>query len=188
MNSQPWPARYQAEKPMFRFFWSTYTIKSHGELRLYARQKAFRLKETINVYTDATQTHCRLQISARNVIDFSATYDVTDATTGERVGSLQRQGIKSFFRDSWIINDQYNQQIGAIQEDSKALALIRRLFLRWIPQSFHITVGGHPAGTIRQRFRFFKLTYDVDHEHGQLDNRLGLAASILLLAIEGRQK
>lgn len=187
MTSEPWPDRYQAEKPMFRFFWSTYTIKSNGRLCLYARQKAFRFKETINVYTDTTQTHCRLHISARNVIDFSATYDVTDATTGERVGSLQRQGVRSFLRDSWIINDGYNQPIGAIQEDSTMLALFRRVFLRWIPQTFQITVGGHPAGTIRQKFRFFKLTYDVDHEHGHLDNRLGLAASILLLAIEGRQ-
>ena len=187
MSNELWPARYQATKPMFRFFWSTYKIMTHGELRLFARQKAFRLKESINVYTDASQTHCRLQISARNVIDFSATYDVTDATTGENVGSLQRQGMKSFLRDSWIINDRHNQPIGTIQEDSGALALIRRLFLRWIPQTFHITVGGNPAGTIRQRFHFFTLTYDVDHEHEYLDNRLGLAASILLLAIEGRQ-
>jgi hypothetical protein len=173
---------------MFRLFWSIYRIWQDGSLKFYARQRAFRLKEAIDVYTDSTQSHCPLQIRARNVIDFSATYDVTDTTTGEAVGSLQRQGMKSFLRDSWIIRSCQGDEIGRIVEDSGALALFRRLFFRWIPQAFHITVHGQPAGTIQQRFRFFKLTYDVDHEHGSLDNRLGIAASILLLAIEGRQK
>ncbi len=39
------------------------------------------------------------------MLDFSASYQVTDSTTGEVIGSLRRKGWSSLFRDSWEILD-----------------------------------------------------------------------------------
>jgi hypothetical protein len=67
------------------------------------------------------------------------------------------------------------------------LAIIRRLFLPIIPQTFHIQVNGQDVGKIKQRFAFFSLIYDVDMANIPFDRRLGVAITVLLLAIEGKQ-
>ena len=188
MQPNEWPTHYIAEKPWFNLFGRTYKIFQNGQLSFYVRQKLFRLKEAINVYSDESMQHVRPKIQARNVIDFSATYDVTDETTQERVGSFSRKGFRSMLRDTWTILDVDGLEIGQIKEDSTLLAVIRRVFLKLIPQTFHVSIHGAEAGIIKQRFNIFKLVYDVNIKPEHLDPRLGVAASVLLMAIEGRQK
>lgn len=187
MTTPHWPHTYVAERPFFSLFGRTFKILSNGELVFYVQQKLFKLKEAINVYSDSSKEHSRLEIKARNVIDFSATYDVTDSETQEHVGSLSRKGFRSMFRDTWLIQTNDGTEIGKIEEDSGILAIIRRLFLKIIPQTFHVSVGNERVGTIQQRFNLFKLVYKVNIQRDSLDPRLAIAASVLLLAIEGRQ-
>ena len=188
MQSNEWPTQYVAEKPWFNLFGRTYKIFHNGQLSFYVRQKLFRLKEAINVYSDASMQHVKLKIQARNVIDFSATYDVTDEATQERVGSFSRKGFRSMLRDTWTIHDVDGLEIGHIREDSTLLAVIRRVLLKLIPQTFHVSINGTEVGIIKQRFNIFKLVYDVSIKPEHLDPRLGVAATVLLMAIEGRQQ
>ena len=113
-----------------------------GQLVLYSEQKAFKLREDIRLYSDETKAEELITISARSIIDFSAAYDVVDATTGERVGALRRKGLSSILRDEWLILDVDEIELGRINECSEC----------------------------------------------QLAPRLGLAAAVLLCAIEGRQQ
>jgi len=182
-----WPAQFRAEKPFFNPFGRTFKIHHDGKLAFFVRQKLFRLKEAIKVYSDDSMDHLRLEIQARNVIDFSATYDVTDPATGTTVGSLSRKGLKSMIQDTWTIRNATGDEIGLIEEDSRLLALLRRFLFNIIPQTFNVTVHGQQVGSIRQRFNLLKLVFDVDFNTEELDPRLGVAASVLLLAIEGRQ-
>lgn len=99
---------------------------SSEELVLYSQMKAFKLKEDIALYTDESMTKELLRIKARNVIDFSATYDVHDSETGEHLGSLRRKGLKSIVKDEWVLLDSKDTEIGLIKEDSTAMALLRR--------------------------------------------------------------
>lgn len=179
---------FVAKKALFSFFGSSfYLYGTDGNLRFYVKQKAFRLKEQIGVFTDEAQSDKALGIQARSIMDMSATYDVTDEKTGEAVGALRRQGLKSILRDSWQILDASGAEIGTVQEDNVAMALIRRfLGSGLIPQHFVIRVGGEVAGKIDGRFNPFQLAYDVSFEPA-LDARLGVATVVLLLAIEGRQ-
>ena len=71
---------------------------SRGEIVLYARQKAFKLKESITVFGDAAQTRALYRIDADRVLDFGARYTVVDASTGETVGTVRRQGMRSIWR------------------------------------------------------------------------------------------
>ena len=91
-----------------------------GNVAFYSKQKAFKLKEDIRVYTGEDMQTEVLTILARQIIDFSAAYDVVDPTTNVKVGALKRKGMKSIVRDEWIIMDAQDREIGLIQEDSTA--------------------------------------------------------------------
>lgn len=157
-------------------------------LRFFVKQKAFKLKEAIKVFADEDMTDEQLRIQARNVMDFSGTYDV-ETPEGEHIGALKREGMKSMLRDEWKILDSSDEVIGTIQEDSQGKALLRRFLSNLIPQTFHVDVGGEQVATFEQRFWPFSPQYDIDFSANddRLDPRLGIAAVVLLLAIEGRQ-
>jgi uncharacterized protein YxjI len=162
-----------------------------GALAAYVEQKAFKLKEDITIFGDEEKTRPLLKIKARSVLDVSATYDVADAASGQTVGALRRKGLKSIVQDEWSVLDTGDNEIGTIKEDSTMMALLRRFLSNLIPQSFHIHIGGQPAGVIKQRFNPFVLQHDVDLRADagkRFDRRLALAAVVLLLAIEGRQE
>lgn len=183
--------QYQARRKV----WTLFTPKFHiydpfGHLVAYVEQKAFKLKEDITVFADEQKQRSLLHIQARQILDFSAAYDVADATTGEKVGALRRKGLKSILRDEWLLLDPSEREIGLLQEDSALNATLRRFLSNLIPQRYHIRLNGQDAGFIRQHFNPFVLKHDVDLRADtgrRLDRRLALAAVVLLLAIEGRQ-
>jgi uncharacterized protein YxjI len=162
-----------------------------GELVLFSEQKMFRLKEDIRVYADETKMQEVLQIKARQIIDFSAAYDVMDVTEGVKVGTLRRRGWKSMLRDEWEVLDASEQVIGLLFEDNASLALLRRLLLgSLLPQNYDLTIGEQRVADLRQRFNLFAYQLDLDFSMDasrQFDRRLGISAGILLAAVEGKQ-
>lgn len=160
------------------------------ELQLYCKQKAFKLKEDIRLYTGEDMQEEVLTISARAVIDFSAAYDVVDTKSGVKVGALQRRGMKSILKDEWMILDANDQQIGLISEDSMGMALLRRFLTGLIPQNFDVVVDGKKVMLLKQNFNPFvyRLTVDFSMDKDNtVDRRIGMAAGLLIAAIEGRQ-
>lgn len=75
-----------------------------GNLVLYVKQKAFKLKEAVTVFADAGQTQPLFTINADRVIDFSATYHMA-ATNGFQVGTIKRQGMRSIWRSHYELYD-----------------------------------------------------------------------------------
>lgn len=188
------------------FQYSSYLLKRQvlaltGTLRLYApdgqmvlfgRQKMFRLREDIRVYADEAKTQELLYIQARQIIDFSAAYDVIDSQYQTKVGALRRRGLHSMLRDEWEVLDALDQPIGVLLEDSMQRALLRRLLLgTLLPQDYDIRIGEQRVADLRQRFNLFRYELDLDFSFDSaraLDRRLGIAAGILLATIEGRQE
>ncbi|MNJ42338.1 hypothetical protein [Paenibacillus fonticola] len=163
---------------------------ANQELIMFSQMKAFKLKEDIRLYSDESMSEELLTIQARNVIDFSATYDVKDARTGEHIGSLRRKGMKSILKDEWIIQNSAEAEIGRIKEDGRLFALLRRFLTSLIPQSYNVEVNGSRIATFKQNFNPFVMKINVDFSSDPaytLDRRLGLAASVLLCAVEGKQ-
>jgi uncharacterized protein YxjI len=162
-----------------------------NELVLYTHQKMFKLREDIRVYADELKTRELLNIQARQIIDFSAYYDVFDSQYATKVGGLRRKGFRSLVQDQWEVFDPTEQQIGLLKEDSVNRALVRRFLLgNLLPQDYDLTIGSDCVADYRQEFHLFHYVLDIDfqadHDH-KLDRRLGLAAAILLAIIEGRQ-
>ena len=180
-------------KKFFKIFGEAFHIYDQQEqLLFYSKLKAFKLKEDIRLYADEKMQQELLVISARQILDISAAYDVTDATTGQRVGTVQRRGLKSIFRDEWVVTDPSGNELAKIMEDSTALALVRRFIdfaTIFLPQKYHIEMGGQTVATFKQHFNPIvqKITADFTSAPPLLDRRLGLAALVLICAIEGRQ-
>lgn len=160
-------------------------------LVLFSEQKMFRLREDIRVYADESKMQEVLTIKARQIIDFSAAYDVMDSTTGEKVGVLRRKGWRSMVRDEWEVLDANDQLRGLLFEDTIQLALLRRLLLgSLLPQNYDLTIGETRVADLRQRFNLFRYELDLDFSMDPahtLDRRLGIAAGILLATVEGKQ-
>lgn len=163
-----------------------------GNLVLFSEQKMFKWREDIRVYADEAKTQEVLSIKARQIMDFSAAYDVVDSATGEKVGALRRKGLRSLLRDEWEVLDANDGVKGLLFEDSMGLALLRRLLLgNWLPQNYDITFGEMRVADLRQEFNLFRYELNLDFSMDTtrlLDRRLGLAAGILLAAVEGRQE
>ena len=163
---------------------------SDHNLLLYTKQKAFKLKEDIRIYSDESMSEELLSIQARQMIDFSAAYDVIDVQEGKKVGALRRKGLRSILRDSWEFLDEHDNSIGKIEEDSMGMALLRRFLSNLIPQRFSASNNGTDLASFRQDFNPFIFRLRVQMASGadeRIDPRLVLAGGILLAAIEGRQ-
>ena len=106
-----------ARKNFFNFIHQWFTIMDpQGNVLLYTKMRAFKLKEDIRVLGPDKQTEL-ISLRARQVLDFGATYDVTDSVTSEKVGSLRRRAMKSLIKDEWQILDTNDQEVGVITED-----------------------------------------------------------------------
>ncbi len=163
-----------------------------GRLVMFSEQKMFRLREDIRVYSDEGKSQEVLSVKARQILDFSAAYDVVDTEMNQKVGVLRRRGLRSILRDEWEVLDANDRLIGKLFEDSVPMALLRRFLLgSWLPQNYDITVGDTRVADLKQRFNPFRYELDLDFRMdttNRLDRRLGLAAAILLAAVEGKQK
>lgn len=168
----------------FRFF------APDGKLLLFSEQKMFKLREDIRVYSDESKAQEVLMIKARQIVDFSAAYDVVDSATGQKVGALRRKGLASILRDEWEVLDAGDVVLGKLMEDSMGLALLRRFLSNLVPQNYDILFGTDRVADLKQNFNPFTYSLNIDFSMDtdqRLDRRLGLAAGILLAAVEGRQ-
>lgn len=183
--------RYLVRRKIFKLFGAAFHIYDpHGGVAFYSEMKAFKLKEDIRIYTGEDMLTEILTIQARQILDFSAAYDVFDPVANTKVGALKRKGLKSIFKDEWIIMDAEDREIGFIKEDSAALAFLRRFLSGLIPQTYYGELHGEQVCLFKQNFNPFVVKINLDFsmdEKGLLDRRLGIAGAVLLCAIEGKQ-
>lgn len=183
--------KYTLRKKFFKVFGASFKIfDNDGSLKFFVKQKAFKIREDIRVYSDESMSEELLLIKARNIIDFSACYDVVDSKSNVIIGSFKRKGLKSIIKDEWMILDTNNLVIGMIHEDSMLLALLRRFITTLIPQTFEGIINNNKVFEFKQRFNPFILKMDLDFTFDTmnlLDRKMGIAACVLLGAIEGRQ-
>lgn len=88
-----------------------------GNLVMYVKQKAFKLKEAVTVFADQGQTQPLYTINADRVLDFSASYHMA-ATNGFQIGSIKRQGMRSIWRSHYDLFDPSGQPTVSIREEN----------------------------------------------------------------------
>lgn len=185
--------QYYIRRKIFSFLGQKFYIYDKNDAMVgFVKQKAFKLKEDIRVFETPDCQRELLVIQARQIVDFSAAYDIYDPVNREKVGALRRQGLKStFFKDSWEVLDENDNPVGKIEELGGALATLRKWIeiLSIIPQEFSLQYGDLEVAHFEQNWNFFvpRLTVDFLGGPEEIDRRLGLGAAVLICAIEGRQ-
>lgn len=192
-NAQP-GERYTIRRKVLKIFGAAFHVYDpQGALVAYCKQKAFKLREDIRLFTDESMNQPLLVIKARSMMDFSTVYDVT-TPQGQVMGSLRRKGLKStFVRDTWLVFDRQGQEIAKLQELGSIVPVLRR-FVDYVslffPQKYDLTAAnGTRIAHFRQHFNPFvyRLGVSVVADDAQLDDLVILAAGSLIAAIEGRQ-
>jgi len=183
--------RYYLKRQVLALTGKIRLFAGDGKLVGFAEQRMFRLREDIRIYDDELKQRELLWIQARQILDFSAAYDVIDSWQSTKVGALRRRGFRSMLRDHWEILDADDRLIGTLREDSAAKAALRRLLLgSLLPQRYDVFIGETAVANFSQRFNLFRYEVDLDFSADLsrlLDRRLGLAAGVLLATIEGKQ-
>jgi hypothetical protein len=85
-----------------------YVQDASGAEVCYVKQKLFRFREKVEVYTDSSRKQLLSTIQADRIIDFNANYAFIQAD-GARLGSVRRRGLRSLWRAHYeILDDQGN--------------------------------------------------------------------------------
>jgi hypothetical protein len=180
----------QSQYTIRRKFWSVFervfrVFTGDGQLIMYIQHPLLALREEFLVYADEAKTRPLLRVKSRQVIAINFSYDVSDAQTGQLLGSVQKRGLRSILRDKFVILDPFGAEIGFAEE--QGAALLRRLFP--ILLSKHaIFVAGEQVAFIRQQFRLFTKEFTVTARPSSVDPRFVLAVALLALIGEARRE
>lgn len=71
-----------------------------GRSLIYVKQKLFKFKEKVEIFTDKTKSQKLATIQANKVIDWSARYFFHN-NQGESIGSVGRKGMRSLWKASY---------------------------------------------------------------------------------------
>lgn len=181
--------QYTFRRKFFRIFGGEFHVyDSAGKLAFYSKQKAFRLREDIRIFSDESMSKELIAIKTPNIIDAWATYNITDSETGEMVGSLRRKLFMSMFKDEWVLLSPAGQEIGKMVEESWLSAFLARVVIL-MPQTYNIlSADNRLQAVVSQHFNPVILKYTMSILPGcAMDRRLIVTAGILLTAIERRQ-
>ena len=100
---------------------------AEGREQAFVRQKLFKLKEEINVFSNESRTQLNYKIKADRWLDFSTTYRFFDAKDKE-IGCIARRGLKSIWRASYQIYDEDRQPDFSVKEKSPMIKVLDGIF------------------------------------------------------------
>jgi uncharacterized protein YxjI len=166
-----------------------------GFTKAYVKQKIFKLKEHVEVFSDETRSTLLYNIRANKWLDFNTTYSF-EKPDGTSIGRLARKGWRSLWKAHYELYDEREQQDLIITEKN-AWVKVMDGFLSEIPilgifsgYFFNPTyLVSRPDGTLVATFkkeasfwgRKFLLTPDAAFEQGEEQRiQLGLMMMALL--------
>ncbi|GAK77897.1 hypothetical protein JCM19275_553 [Nonlabens ulvanivorans] len=138
---------------------------AQGQTIAYVKQKMFKLKEAVNVYSDESKTRVLFTIAANKWLDWSAAYSMMDANNKE-IGKIARKGWRSMWKAEYNIIDQNQQPQYNVKEQSA--------FTRFLDNLLgEIPILGFFTGYL------FNPTYDVTNSKGEVVVKLKKMPSFL---------
>lgn len=138
---------------------------AQGRTIAYVRQKMFKLKEAITIYSDESKSQVLYTIAANKWIDWSAAYNMVDAQ-GNELGKIARKGWRSMWKAEYDIIDQHQQPQYKVKEESVMTRFLDNL------------LGGIPVLSFFTGY-LFNPTYNVIDKNGQTVLKLKKMPSLL---------
>jgi hypothetical protein len=105
---------------------------SSGRTVLYTKQKPFKFREHVEIWTDRSQGTRLADIKAKQVIDWSARYHSTDAS-GTPIGSIGRRGWRSIWKAHYEVFNPGDQTPDFSVKEENAWVKVADSFLSEIP-------------------------------------------------------
>jgi len=90
---------------------------ANGRVVAYVKQKLFKLKESIQIYSDESKTKINYTIKADRWLDFSAAYTFYDENETE-FGKIARKGWRSLWKAEYEIIDEFDKLQYKIEEEN----------------------------------------------------------------------
>ncbi|MEN8816793.1 MAG: hypothetical protein ABF274_07995 [Nonlabens sp.] len=163
MNNIEYPIKFSFKVTTLS---NDFTAKNaSGQTIAYVKQKMFKLKEAITVYSDESKTRILYTIAANQWLDFSAAYSIKDANEKE-IGKIARKGWRSMWKAEYDIVNQNNEPQYKVQE-ANAWVRVGDSLLGEIP------VLGFFTGYL------FNPTYNVTNRNGEIVVKLKKKPSLL---------
>ena len=150
-----------------------YIQDATGQSVCYVKQKLFRLKEKVEVFSDDTQQHLISTISADRIIDWSARYTFRDAA-GNELGAVGRRGMRSLWSAHYDIFSPGSTTPAFSIREENPMAKLLDTFLSEIPivgmltgYFFHPRVltsraDGTPIMRLTKQSAFFEGKFQLD--------------------------
>lgn len=86
-----------------------------GRSLFYVRQKLFKFKEAVQIFSDASRSQHLFSINADRVIDWSARYTFTEPS-GQVIGAVKRSGMRSLFAAHYTLLDANDAPVFELQQ------------------------------------------------------------------------
>ena len=168
-------------------------LDASGRSVAYVKQKMFRLKEDVEVFTDESRRTPLWRMKADRIIDWSAAYRITDAS-GAVLGTLRRKGGRSLWRATYVITDPNDQVMGGIHEKDPWTKVLDGL-LSIVPivgdfsgyflnPSYVVSRGDEAVLQVRKRPAFFETRFSIEQLSGvDAINEALLLASVMMMVL-----
>lgn len=171
-----------------------------GTTVLFTKQKMFKFREHVEIFTDKSKATRLADIKTRKVIDWSARYEATDANE-QPIGAVGRKGWRSIWRAHYeVFNPGDETPDFSIREENPGAKLMDS-FLSEIPvvgfasgYLFHprylaTRSNGNPAMRLEKKAAFFEGKFEIT-KIGELCPReeLNLILSFMMLVTLERKR
>ena len=183
---------YVIKKKALRIVEQYWIEDLNGNKLAYSKQKFWRIKEDIRIYTDESMAQELFRIKQAQIIDVWGKFDVIDSSSNSLLGYFRRKALKSgFVSDEWELYDKDGQIIGRLAERT-GRGLARKYVPggKLIPEQLTMELNGKPVVQINQQFKIVGDIWDI-HCHSlpdHFDRRVLLAGVILMAMIERQRK
>ncbi len=179
-------SRYFVKRKFWSFLERVFRVHTaDGQMILYVKHPVFRLREEFTIWADEEQTQPVFKLKSRQIIAINFCFDITDAITGRHIATIQKRGLKSLVRDTFLILDPAGHQMGAMEEQGHS---VLRRFFPILTSKHLLTMNDRPVAFMRQIFRFFIREFQIDVEATAVDPRFVLACALLAIIAEARRE
>jgi uncharacterized protein YxjI len=176
-----------------------YVADNSGEEILYVDQKLFRLKEEVRIFNNSKKEVELYTIKANQIMDIGAEYSITDLNSGKQLGSLKQEGLKTFWRASYLLKDHTGNLLYQIKEANPWVKVWDMIFgavplMGWLSNYFfHPKYNVFSASTeeviltLSKKPSFFEKTFEIDKESqpvGEKGESLIILGLMMLVQLE----
>jgi hypothetical protein len=169
-----------------------------GNVVLYTKQKAFKLKEAATVFADVGQTRPLFTIKADRVLDFNAKHNISDPL-GRHVGVVARKGRRSIWRAHYEVYGGGGQAM-TIREESGWVKVADAVFGEipfvgilsgyvFNPSYLLTNAAGAPLMRLTKQPAFFEGRFRLERlaEMGPDEEALAVVSFLMMVLLERRR-